>query len=125
MPRKAPPVTDAEFRLLSILWEQSPLSARQITEALYPAPAPSKIGTVQTLLQRLEKKGLVKRDRTEHVHTFTPAVARAKYAGVQLEQMADKLTDGSLGSLVMHLVRSKRLTKDELTELRDFLKHRM
>jgi BlaI family penicillinase repressor len=121
MPSRTPRVSDAEFQVLKLLWQEPRLSARQITEALYCTAGSSEIGTVQKLLQRLEGKRLVKRDRSSHVHTFTATVSRAAYAGAQLEQMAEKLTGGSLAPVIMHLVRSKRLRKDELQELRDFL----
>ena len=80
-----------------------------------------EIGTVKKLLQRLESKRLVKRGRSSHAHTFTTTIDRAAYAGSQLELMAEKLTDGSLAPVIMHLVRAKRLRKDEIQELRDFL----
>jgi BlaI family penicillinase repressor len=121
MPSRTPRVSDAEFNVLKLLWRDPRLTARRIAEVLYAAAGSAEIGTVQKLLQRLEGKRLVKRDRSSHIHTFTATVSQAAYAGAQLEQMAHKLTGGSLAPVIIHLVRSKRLRKDELQELRDFL----
>ena len=51
------------------LWENNPMTARQIREQLYPDTTKAQHGTVQRLLQRLEDKGYVERDRTIAVHT--------------------------------------------------------
>jgi predicted transcriptional regulator len=76
---------------------------------------------VQKLLQRLEAKDLVRRDRSEHVHGFETTVSRAAFAGNQLEQMADKLTEGSLVPFLTHLVEAKKLSKRERDQLRSLL----
>jgi predicted transcriptional regulator len=114
-------VTDAELRVLKVLWDREPLSARDITKSLYPRNTNSEIGTVQTLVARLEAKGFVRRDRSEHVHRFSPAVSSADFAGRQLEAMVDKLTDGSLAPLLAHLVQSRALSDEERAELRRLL----
>jgi len=116
-----PRVADSELRVLKILWDNPPLSAREVTNALYPRTTNSDIGTVQTLLQRLEAKRLVRRDRRQHVHRFVPTVSREEFAGRQLEAMADKLADGSVAPLLSHLVQSAKLTDAERLELRRLL----
>src|SRR5579862_393288 len=108
----APPVhvTAAELRVLKALWDQSPLSAREITESLYSPVTNSEIGTVQTLLARLETKRLIRRDRSRHVHGFSPAITAADFAGRQFEAIVEKLSDGSLVPLLTHLVQSGGLS---------------
>jgi len=117
-------VPDAELRILRILWERAGLSARELAEALYPETTQSDVSTVQKLLQRLEDKELVRRDRGRHVHRFAAAVARADFAGRQIEGLLDKLTDGALVPVLTHLVRAKRLTTEEKDELRRLLDER-
>jgi BlaI family transcriptional regulator, penicillinase repressor len=114
-------IADAELRVLKVLWEHENLSAREITDALYSPTTGSEIGTVQTLLQRLERKGLVGRDRSHHVHRFRAKATRSEFAGRQLEAMVEKLTDGSLVPLLAHLVHAGGLSDDEKAELRRLL----
>ncbi len=114
-------VTDAELAVLKLLWEQEPRTAREFAETLYGSSAASEIGTVQKLLQRLEAKRLVKRDRRSYAHRFSPTITRSAYAGQQLEQMADSLTNGSVAPFITHLVRSKRLSKEERDAIRRLL----
>ena len=116
-----PEVTGAELAVLELLWTESPRTARQLTERLYPPGTPSDVSTVQKLIQRLEQKGLVSRDRSERTHTFAAAISREGYAGQRLAELADKLSAGSLAPLLSHLVSSRRLSERELTELRSVL----
>ncbi|HET6327983.1 MAG TPA: BlaI/MecI/CopY family transcriptional regulator [Planctomycetaceae bacterium] len=124
MPRPAHHVTEAEFAVLTALWEEGDRSARELTERLYPSCTPADVATVQKLLQRLENKDLVLRNRSERVHRFSAAIPRKQFAGEQLSQMAEKLSGGSLTPLLVHLVESNRLSRRELDELRALLQSR-
>lgn len=115
------PLANAELAVMELLWEQERLTARSIREALYPAEAKAQHGTVQRLLQRLEDKGFVARDRTLPVHLFEACVSREAYASGQLESLADKLTGGSIAPLITHLMAEKKLPRAEIARLRKIL----
>jgi predicted transcriptional regulator len=76
---------------------------------------------VQKLLERLETKGCVERDRSRAVHAFTAAVDRQELIGRRLQATAEKLCGGSMTPLLMHLVRARRLTARERQELRNLI----
>jgi predicted transcriptional regulator len=121
MARPAQDVTDAELSILQVLWERGRASVRELSEELYGKSAASQQATVQKLLERLEGKGCVERDRGTWPHTFEPAVDRQHLIGKQLQQTADKLCDGSLQPLLTHLVKSVRLSQQERQSLRELL----
>ena len=116
--KKQESITDAELGVMHLLWEHGDLTAREIREQLYPKGGDSAHGTVQKLLQRLEKKKFVARDRSEFAHVFRAKVTEQAYAGGQLRFLADKLTGGSLVPFLTHLVESQGICKSELRELR-------
>ena len=120
---KQPPLANAELAVMELLWQhqQTPLTARQIREQLYTGASKAQHGTVQRLLQRLEDKGFVARDRKLPVHLFSAAIQRDAYAGGQLESLADKLTGGSLAPLITHLLAEKKIARDEIDRLRRLL----
>ncbi len=121
MARTPQDVTDAELAVLQILWDDGPATIRHLTDLLYPGGGAPQYGTVQKLLDRLEAKGCVRRDRTPAAHTFAAAIARDDLIGRRLQDMAEKLCGGSLTPLLTHLVRTKRLTARERRELRDLI----
>lgn len=121
MRNEQPVASEGELAILQLLWERGALTARSIREALYPEGTVSQHGTVQKLLQRLEEKALVERDRSQFVHLFRPTLSRDQYAGRQLESLAEKLTDGSLVPFLMHIVENRRVSARELKAVRDLL----
>jgi predicted transcriptional regulator len=78
-------LANAELAVMDLLWQGDRLTARRIRERLYPDATRMQHGTVQRLLQRLEEKGSVERDRRLPVHLFSAAISRQTYAGQQLE----------------------------------------
>src|SRR4051812_47092790 len=124
MSTERPQATDAELAVLKLLWESDSLTARAICEKLYPSGTPSDQATVQKLLQRLEQKRLVARDRKSFAHQFRATVTREALAADQLEALAEKLTDGSLVPFILHAVESKQLTAKERSEIRRLLDRR-
>jgi len=106
---------------MELLWDEDRLTARHIRERLYPRASKAQHGTVQRLLQRLEDKGFVERDRKLPVHLFSALCSREAYASSQLESLAAKLTGGSLAPLITHLMEQKRISRAEIKRLRQIL----
>ena len=121
MKRTPQKITDTELAVLKVLWDHGPISARGITERLYPDCTDSDLGTVHSMLKRLEAKDMIARDRGGHVHLFSAKVERSLIAGQQLEEMADKLADGSLAPFLSHLVQANRLDNEEIQAIRRML----
>lgn len=124
MARKPKQVTDAELAILRLLWEADSLTSREIREKLYPKGTSSDHGTVQKLLQRLESKGFISRNRKSFAHVCRAKVSRNALLGQELEALAKKLTDGSMVPVLMHLVEGERLTTRERKEIRELLDRR-
>ena len=114
-------ITDTELEVLKVLWEREPCAAKEIAAELYEDVNSSSIGTVQKLIARLEEKGLIDRDRSESVHRFTASVTREDVAGMQLDEFAGKLSEGSLSPFVLHLVQARRLSKNDKEQIRRLL----
>jgi len=111
-------VTDAELAVLQVLWSEGPSTIRQLTEAIYPDGGPAYYSTVQKLLERLEGKDCIRRERTDGAHVFSPVLRPEELIGRRLRAMAEKLCGGSLTPLLTHLVKAERLTAKQRQELR-------
>lgn len=106
---------------MECLWGTERMTARDLRDALYPNSTKAQHGTVQRLLQRLETKGFIERDRRLSVHFFTAKVSKEAYACGQLESLATKLTGGSLAPMITHLVEENKISAAEIQRLRDIL----
>jgi predicted transcriptional regulator len=118
MGRTPQDITDKELEILQVLWELAPLTIRRITDLLYPDGRSSYYATVQKLLERLEAKGYVRRDRSQSVHQFASSVARDAIVGQRLKAVADQLCDGSWTPLLTHLVQAHTLSATDRDTLR-------
>jgi BlaI family transcriptional regulator, penicillinase repressor len=121
MDRTSQDVTEAELMILQLLWDQGPATIRQLTDALYPPGTEAQYATVQKLLERLEGKGHVDRNRTSHAHRFTALTDRDTLVGRRLRAMAEQLTGGLMAPLLTHLLRAETLTPKERQELRQLM----
>ncbi len=121
MSSKPRDVTDSELSVLDVLWEQPDATIREITEAIYEESSPSAHATVQKLLERLEAKDCVTRDRSGFAHRFRAIVERSELIGRELEAVADKLCEGSLTPLLLHLAGRTNLTDAERKQLRKLI----
>ncbi len=118
---KKPPLANAELAVMELLWQEGRLAARNIREQLYPDPTKAQHGTVQRLLQRLEDKGYVERDRSLGVHIFSAMISREAYGCGQLESLAARLTGGSLAPLITHFIEQKKISRKDIEQLRAIL----
>ena len=118
MGRPAQDITESELAVLRILWDRGPATIRQLTDVLYPQGEAAQYATVQKLLDRMEAKGYVRRDRTMFVHIFRSVLDRDELIGRRLRSLAEMLCDGSLTPLLTHLARAKDLTDEDRLALR-------
>ncbi len=117
---RTPPITDAEWEVMSVLWERSPATALEVIEAVrekmdwHPK-------TVKTLLARLVKKGIL-RYRTEgNRYVYTPAIARQRYVRDESKSFVARVFGGDPTPALMHFVRTTNLSEDDIEELRRLL----
>jgi BlaI family penicillinase repressor len=121
MPRPRQDVTDAELAILQVLWDRGQATVRELTEQLYSQYSSSQHATVQKLLERLEAKDCVRRNRSAWPHVFEAAIERGDLIDRKLQQTADKLCDGSIQPLLTHLVKGARLSAEQRQSLRMLL----
>lgn len=116
-----PPVpTNAELEILGILWEQGPLTVKQVHETIRPT---RDVGytTVLKLMQVMAEKGLLERDESERSHVYAPLVPEKNVKRRLVTDLMDRAFAGSAASMVQQLLSAKRATPDELAEIRAIL----
>jgi predicted transcriptional regulator len=121
MPRTPQDVTDAELAVLQVLWKDGPATIRVITDELYPEGRNSHYATVQKLLERLEDKDFVRRDRATSIHVFSAAVNRDDLIGRKLQTVAEQLCGGSLAPLLTNLVQNNKFSARDRKQLRSLI----
>ena len=115
MPRPRP--TDAELRILQVLWDRGPSTPRDILDARYGG---TDVGytTALKLLQNLHAKGLVIRDETRRPHVYAAVAREDETLRGMLRQLIDRSFAGSAAALATHALGAKRASREELAELK-------
>ena len=121
MARPGAIVTEAELAVLEHLWEHGPAVVREISASLYSQNTPAYHATVNSLLDQLEKKGFVERDRSSFAHSFTAQIERRELVGSQLQQIADSHFGGALTPMLLTLVDNAQLSRRDREALRKII----
>jgi len=114
-------VANAELSVLQVLWETKSATVQELTERVYQETTAALNATVKKLLERLEKKKYVKRNRKTWPHQFSASVEREEIITQKLQTMADKLCNGEIQPLLSCLVKTRGLTDEDRLSLRGLL----
>ena len=113
-----PTPTGRELEILKVLWEHGPCSVRTVYHEL--AQAQDKdlaYNTVQTLLRLMEEKQLVTHTVQGRTFVYTARYSRDDSA----VRFLDRVFDGAADQLVQSLLRSERISPEELERLREMI----
>ncbi|QDV51192.1 BlaI/MecI/CopY family transcriptional regulator [Gimesia fumaroli] len=121
MPPKQYHVTDTELLVLQVLWERSRATTREVCDEIYPEGSTSQYYTVQKLLERLESRNCVERDRSQRVHIFSATIDRETLIQERLRGLSDSLCGGSVIPMLTGLIQMRRWTTAEQKQLNQLL----
>ena len=121
MPRPASPQpTEVELQILRILWDLGPSPVREVHARLHAEKGTNYSTTVKMLGIMLEK-GLVRRNDDVRPHVYRPAISRRRAGKQMLDDLIEKVYEGSSLSLVLQALSTSKATKAELAEVRRLL----
>ena len=122
MPAKtSPTLTEAELRLMEVLWSKGPSTVQQVVDAL-PADTPLAYNSVLTTIRILEKKGYVEHEKDRRAHIFKPVVARQEAARSEIRNLVRRMFGNSHELLVLNVLEEEQIDLAELKRLREMLK---
>lgn len=114
-------ISDAEHAVMEVLWDESPLTAQDVSERVDPSRGWSA-NTVKTLLGRLLAKSAIVHEAEGRRYLYRPAVAREDYVSGESRRLIDRLFGGKLTPLVAHLAERDELTAQDVAEIEAILK---
>ncbi|MDZ4760367.1 MAG: BlaI/MecI/CopY family transcriptional regulator [Alphaproteobacteria bacterium] len=119
MPKpKSDVLTEAEQRVMRVIWSKGEASVRDVTEAMGPSH-PVAYTTVLTLLRILTDKNYVAPRQEGRAFVYTPTVTRAEARSRALRKLVGQFFEGSPTALAQHLLRSEDFNAEELRALKE------
>ena len=113
--------SDLELQVLSVLWDRGPSTAREVLGAL-PDGKARAYTTVLTVMQVMEKKGLLRHSRQKTAHLYSPAVNRRRILRPLLRGLVSRVFGGSPSAAVQHLLAETEINEQELAKIRELLR---
>jgi BlaI family penicillinase repressor len=121
MPRKpSPALTDAEARVMAVLWQFETATVGDVVAALAPERTVS-YSTVQTILRILEDKGYVAHGKVARAFIYRPVVDERQARRRALRHLATRLFNGSPSLLVMNVLHDEEMDPEELQRLKKLI----
>ena len=113
--------TEAEWKIMEVLWESAPRTMSEITKALEPATGWTR-HTVITLLKRMQEKGTVAVDESGDVKRYSPLLSQEEASTQETKKFLSHVFSGKASLLINHLVDSGEITLKEMDELMDMMR---
>ncbi|HEY7476404.1 MAG TPA: BlaI/MecI/CopY family transcriptional regulator [Vicinamibacterales bacterium] len=118
--QRSPALTDAEARVMSVLWVRGTSTVGDVVAALRKKRAVS-YSTVQTILRILEAKGYVAHDKVARAFVYRSLVDEKQARRRALRHLARRLFNGSSSLLVLNVLDDEELDPLELQRLKKFI----
>ena len=122
MPRRpSPALTDAELRIMRVLWERAQATVGEVVEHLDAATRPA-YNTVLTIMKILERKGYVAHEKDGRAFRYVPLIDSSQARQTALSHLISRFFNGSSEALVLDLLGPDRVSDDERRQVRELLK---
>lgn len=108
--------SELELQVLSVLWERGPATARDVM-AVLPDGKERAYTTVLSVLQVMEKKGLLKHRVQGKAHVYRPTVERQEVVGPMLRGLVDMVFGGDSAGALQCLLADGAVDGEELAAI--------
>ncbi len=117
--KRSSPLTEAELRLMEVLWQKRHATVTQVAEALPPPPL--AYNTVLTTMRILERKGHVRHDEEGRAYVYEPVIEREDAAKSAVGSVLSRFFGNNSGALALRLIEEGSLGEDEIRRLKQLI----
>lgn len=119
--KKMPRISETEWEVMKAVWGQTPCSAGQIIETLRGRDPTWHPKTIKAFLNRLVKKQALGFKKEGRAYLYRPLVRKEQCVDAASESFLERVFGGSLKPMLAHFVERKKLSDEEIRELRRVL----
>jgi len=119
-PKQSPTLTEAELRIMDVLWLKGAATVQQVLDWLPEKPALA-YNSVLTTVRILEKKGYVQHVKDGRAHIYEPLIGRQEATRSEIRHLVGRFFRDSHEALVLNILEDNELEAAELKRLREIL----
>lgn len=118
--KELPQISQAEFVVMDIVWKYAPISTNDVVDRLIPQTdwTPK---TIQTMLSRLEKKGVIGHTKKSRSFVFYPLIEKEAYSEAEGKNYLNRFFGGAVNQLVVSFLSNNTLSSEDIDELKAIL----
>ena len=116
-PKKSNTLTEAELRLMKILWRRGESSVNDLVVAM-PAGEELAYNSVLTTIRILEQKGYVEHRQEGRAFVYRPCVAEAEASRSEIRHVLGRFFGNSRERLLLSLLGDEEISQEELQRLK-------
>ena len=120
-PKRSATLTEAELRIMNVLWQKGTATVQQVLDALRKKP-PLAYNSVLTTIRVLETKGYLKHVKDGRAHIYLPLVGRREVSRFEIHHLVSRFFQNSHEELVLNILEDQSIDSEELRRLRELLK---
>jgi BlaI family transcriptional regulator, penicillinase repressor len=117
-PKQSATLTEAEFRIMDVLWRKGSGTVQQVLDWLSSTLA---YNSVLTTIRILEKKGHVKHIKDGRAHVYEPVIGRQQATRSEIQHLVGRFFRNSHEALVLNILQDEEFDADKLKRLREML----
>jgi BlaI family transcriptional regulator, penicillinase repressor len=119
-PRQSEILTEAELRVMKVLWEKGSGTVQQVLDSIEERPVLA-YNSVLTIIRILERKGYLKHIKDGRAHVYAPVVRQEEASRSEIRRLASRFFGNSREDLVLNILEDRGIEAEELTRLRKML----
>jgi BlaI family penicillinase repressor len=113
-------ISDSEWQIMAVVWEGPPVAAAEVVEKVSRQKG-WHTRTIRTLLDRLARKGALQITREGKRYLYDPLVSQEECVRNESRSFAERVFGGEPASMLLHLVKETKLSREEIRELKKVL----
>lgn len=115
-------IPDSELEIMQIIWSVvPPISTKMVRESFNEKKERDlNISTIQTLLNRLIKKGFIKAQKAGKEKVYYPIISQEEYQRFEANRFINKVFENSFSDLVSTLYRDNKISKKDIDEISEW-----
>lgn len=119
-PRQSEILTEAELRVMRVLWERGSGTVQQVLDAISQRPALA-YNSILTTIRILEKKGYIEHSKDGRAHVYAPLVRKEDASRSEIRHLVSRFFENSHQDLVLNMLEDQGVSEEELRRLRKML----
>jgi len=122
-PKQSGILTEAELRVMKVLWEKGSGTVQQVLDSITEKPALA-YNSILTTIRILERKGYLRHSKDGRAHVYAPVVRQEEASRSEIRHLVTRFFKDSHQDLVLNLLQDQGIEPEELVRLRGMLDQR-